>query len=208
MHTAHLRRGRPTTHRAFDVATATLAGYLLVPVAARILAASAGQLRLPLPILGQMAEELFDAGGIEGMVGGQWLDLEAERRRLPLSELIEVHRGKTGALIRASCTLGGMAGQATPARLQALTAYGEDVGLAFQIADDVLDATGTSEELGKPAGRDAQLAKSTYVGLLGIEGARAEAQRLVERAVAHVEGAGVPVGALGALAGYIASRTS
>ncbi len=203
-----LRRGRPTTHRAFDVPTATLAGYLLVPVAARILAASAGQLHLPVQTLGQMAEELFDAGGIEGMVGGQWLDLEAERRRLPLPELIEVHRGKTGALIRASCTLGGMAAQATPARLQALTAYGEDVGLAFQIADDVLDATGTSEELGKPAGRDAQLAKSTYVGLLGIEGARAEAQRLVRRAVAHLDEAGVPSGALGALAGYIATRTS
>jgi geranylgeranyl pyrophosphate synthase len=149
-----------------------------------------------------MAEELFDAGGIEGMVGGQWLDLEAERRRLPLADLIEVHRGKTGALIRASCTLGGMAAQAPAGRLEALTAYGEDVGLAFQIADDVLDATGTSEELGKPAGRDAQLAKSTYVGLLGIEGARAEAQRLV------LERARVPAGALGALAGYIASRTS
>ena len=203
-----LRRGRPTTHRAFDVATATLAGYLLVPVAARILATSARQLRLPTQILGEMAEELFDAGGIEGMVGGQWLDLEAERRRLPLPELIEVHRGKTGALIRASCTLGGMAAQAPTDRLEALTAYGEDVGLAFQIADDVLDATGTSEELGKPAGRDAQLAKSTYVGLLGIDGARAEAQRLVQRAVAHLERAQVPVGALGALAGYIASRTS
>jgi geranylgeranyl pyrophosphate synthase len=203
-----LRRGRPTTHRAFDVATATLAGYLLVPVAARILATSARQLHLPTQILGEMAEELFDAGGIEGMVGGQWLDLEAERRRLPLPELIEVHRGKTGALMRASCTLGGMAAQAPTARLDALTAYGEDVGLAFQIADDVLDATGTSEELGKPAGRDAQLAKSTYVGLLGIEGARAEAQRLVQRAVAHLERARVPSGALGALAGYIASRTS
>jgi geranylgeranyl pyrophosphate synthase len=203
-----LRRGRPTTHRAFDVPTATLVGYLLVPVAARILATSARQLRLPTQILGQMAEELFDGGGIEGMVGGQWLDLEAERRRLPLSELIEVHRGKTGALIRASCTLGGMAGQATPARLQALTAYGEDVGLAFQIADDVLDATGTSEELGKPAGRDAQLAKSTYVGLLGIEGARTEAQQLAQRAVAHLERTAVPSAALAALAGYIASRTS
>jgi geranylgeranyl pyrophosphate synthase len=203
-----LRRGRPTTHRAFDVATATLAGYLLVPVAARILAVSAGQLRLPTKILGEMAEQLFDAGGIEGMVGGQWLDLEAERRRLPLPELIEVHRGKTGALIRAACTLGGMAGQATARRLQALTAYGEDVGLAFQIADDVLDATGTSEELGKPAGRDAQLAKSTYVGLLGIEAARTEAQRLAQRAVAHLDAAGVPSAALAALAGYIATRTS
>jgi geranylgeranyl pyrophosphate synthase len=203
-----LRRGRPTTHRAFDVATATRVGFLLVPVAARILAGSARELGLPTSTLASMAGELFEAGGIEGMVGGQWLDLEAERRRLPLSELTEVHRGKTGALIRAACTLGGMAAEAGPARLEALTAYGEDVGLAFQIADDVLDATGTSEELGKPAGRDAQLSKSTFVVLLGIEGARAEAQRLARRAVAHLERAGVPSGALGALAGYIATRTS
>ena len=203
-----LRRGRPTTHRAFDVATATLVGYLLVPVAGRILAASADELKLPTSILASMANELFEGGGIEGMVGGQWLDLEAERRRLPLPELIEVHRGKTGALIRAACTLGGRAAEAAPAQLEALTAYGEDVGLAFQIADDVLDATGTSELLGKPAGRDAQLAKSTYVVLLGIEGARAEAQRLAQRAVARLDRAGVPAGALGALAGYIANRNS
>ena len=203
-----LRRGRPTTHRAFDVATATRVGYLLVPVAARILAVSSGQLGLPSATLGSMAGELFEAGGIQGMVGGQWLDLEAERRRLPLTELIEVHRGKTGALIRAACTLGGMAAEAGPGSLEALTAYGEDIGLAFQIADDVLDATGTSEELGKPAGRDAQLAKSTYVVLLGIDGARAEAQRLARSAVAHLDRAGVASGALGALAGYIVSRTS
>jgi geranylgeranyl pyrophosphate synthase len=203
-----LRRGRPTTHRAFDVATATRVGFLLVPVAARILAGSARELGLPTSTLASMAGELFEAGGIEGMVGGQWLDLEAERRRLPLSELTEVHRGKTGALIRAACTLGGMAAEAGPARLEALTAYGEDVGLAFQIADDVLDATGTSEELGKPAGRDAQLAKSTYVVLLGIDGARAEAQRLARSAVAHLDRTGVPSAALGALAGYIVTRSS
>jgi geranylgeranyl pyrophosphate synthase len=203
-----LRRGRPTTHRAFDVSTATRVGFLLVPVAARLLAVSAAELALPTSTLASMAGELFEAGGIEGMVGGQWLDLEAERRRLPLPELIEVHRGKTGALIRAACTVGGMAAKAAPVPLAALTAYGEDVGLAFQIADDVLDATGTSEELGKPAGRDAQLAKSTYVVLLGIEGARTEAQRLARSAVAHLQRAGVPSGALGALAGYIANRSS
>jgi farnesyl diphosphate synthase len=203
-----LRRGRPTTHRKFDVPTATRAGYLLVPVAARVLAAAAAALELPPSALGRMAAELFRAGGIEGMVGGQWLDLEAERRKLPLSELNEVHRGKTGALIRAACTLGGMAAEARPDQLQGLTAYGEDIGLAFQIADDVLDATGTSEELGKPAGRDAQLAKSTYVVLLGIDGARAEAQRLARSAVAQLDRAGVPSGALGALAGYIVTRSS
>jgi len=92
--------------------------------------------------------------------------------------------------------------------VEALTAYGEDVGLAFQIADDVLDVTGTSEELGKPAGRDVELSKSTYVALLGTNGARAEAQRIALRAVAHLDRAGVPSDALGALAGYIVTRSS
>jgi geranylgeranyl pyrophosphate synthase len=203
-----LRRGRPTTHRAFDVPTATRVGFLLVPVAARLLAVATRDLGLPSSVLGRMARELFQAGGIEGMVGGQWRDLEAERQALQLPDLIGVHRGKTGALIRAACSLGGLAAEATEVQLQALTAYGEDIGLAFQIADDVLDATGTSEELGKPAGRDVQLEKSTYVVLLGIEGARAEAHRLARSAVAHLDQAGVPSGTLGALARYIVTRNS
>jgi len=203
-----LRRGRPTTHRQFDVPTATRVGFLLVPVAARVLAGAADELALPVAVLGRMAQELFGAGGIEGMVGGQWLDLEAERRTLTLPQLMAVHRGKTGALIRASCTLGGIAAEAIPAQVEALTAFGEDVGLAFQIADDVLDCTGTSEELGKPAGRDAELAKSTYVRLLGVEEARREAEGLARRAVERLDRTGVPSGALGALAGYIVSRSS
>jgi geranylgeranyl pyrophosphate synthase len=203
-----LRRGRPTTHRVFDVPTATRVGYLLVPVAARVLAAAAADLELPPVALGRMAAELFRAGGIEGMVGGQWLDLKAEGRALALEDLIAVHRGKTGALIRAACTLGGIAAEAPPPEIAALTAYGEEIGLAFQIADDVLDATGTSEELGKTAGRDAQLAKSTYVSVLGVESARAEAERLARRAVGHLAAVGLPSGALGALAGYIVTRNS
>jgi geranylgeranyl pyrophosphate synthase len=203
-----LRRGRPTTHVAFDVPTATRAGYLLVPVAARVLASAAEALALPPAALGRMAVELFRSGGIQGMVGGQWLDLEAEGRTLALDDLIAVHRGKTGALIRASCTLGAIAGEAGPDEVAALTDYGEDIGLAFQIADDVLDATGTSEELGKTAGRDAQLAKSTYVSVMGVEAARAEAERLARQAVGHLEAAGVPSGALGALARYIVTRNS
>jgi geranylgeranyl diphosphate synthase, type II len=203
-----LRRGRPTTHRAFDVPTATRVGFLLVPVAARLLAVATRELGLPSTVLGRMAGELFQAGGIEGMVGGQWRDLEAERQALQLADLIAVHRGKTGALIRAACTLGGLAAEASEVQLQALTAYGEDIGLAFQIADDVLDATGTIEELGKPAGRDVELEKSTYVVLLGIEGARVEAQQLAHSAVAHLDRAGVPSGTLGALAGYIVTRSS
>jgi geranylgeranyl pyrophosphate synthase len=203
-----LRRGRPTTHRQFDVPTATRVGWLLVPVAARELAAAAEEMGLSSVALGRMAETLFQAGGIEGMVGGQWLDLAAERQSLTLPELMDVHRGKTGALIRASCILGGLAAETPPAVIDALRGFGEDIGLAFQIADDVLDATGTSAELGKTAGRDAQLAKSTYVGLLGVEAARAEAERLARHAVGHLEAAGVPSGALGALAGYIVTRNS
>jgi geranylgeranyl pyrophosphate synthase len=203
-----LRRGRPTTHRAFDVFSATRAGYLLVPVAARLLAVGAAELELSTGVLGRMAAELFRAGGAEGMVGGQWLDLEAERRALSLTELTQVHRGKTGALIRAACVLGGMAAQADDRALAGLTAFGEEVGLAFQIADDVLDATGTSEELGKPAGRDAELRKSTYVVLCGIDGARREAERLASSAISQLDRAGVPSGALGALAGYIVTRSS
>jgi geranylgeranyl pyrophosphate synthase len=203
-----LRRGRATTHRRFDVPTATRVGYLLVPVAARVLAAAADALGLVPAVLGRMAGELFQAGGIEGMVGGQWLDLEAEGRTLTLSELTAIHRAKTGALIRASCTLGAIAGGADRDRVTALTAFGEDIGLAFQIADDVLDCTRTSEELGKTAGRDAALAKSTYVKLLGVEGAQREAEGLASRAVARLDRTGIPSGALAALAGYIVSRSS
>ncbi len=203
-----LRRGRATVHRRFDVPTATRAGYLLVPVAARVLVEAVEALGLGSAALGRMAGELFQAGGIEGMVGGQWLDLEAEGRTLTLSDLMRVHRGKTGALIRASCTLGALAAGAPDERVAVFTAFGEDIGLAFQIADDVLDCTATSEALGKTAGRDAALAKSTYVRLLGVEGARNEAAALAVRAVARLEAAGVPSNALGALANYIVSRSS
>jgi geranylgeranyl pyrophosphate synthase len=203
-----LRRGRPTTHRSFDVVTATRVGLLLVPVAAQVLAEAAAELGLDDTMLGRMAMALFEAGGIEGMVGGQWLDLEAEQRVLDLPELIAIHRGKTGALIRASCALGGLAARAPGPVVRALASFGEEIGLAFQIADDVLDATGTSAQLGKTAGRDAALQKSTYVRLLGVEGARNEAQRLARRAVEHLDGADVPSPALAALAHYIVNRSS
>lgn len=203
-----LRRGRPTTHRRFDVATATRVGFYLVPVAAQVLADAATELGLDTGQLAAMAGTLFQAGGIEGMVGGQWLDLEAEQRVLDLAGLVAVHRGKTGALIRASCVLGGLAARAGDDWLEALGHFGSDVGLAFQVADDVLDATGTSDQLGKTAGRDVALQKSTYVRLLGVAGARAEANRLAGSAVRHLAAAGVPTSALGALAHYIVTRSS
>jgi geranylgeranyl pyrophosphate synthase len=201
-----LRRGRPTTHVAYDVATATRAGWVMVPVATRVLVAGAHALGLPPTALQALAQELFQASGPEGMVGGQWLDLEAERRELDIGGLIQVHQGKTGALIRASCALGGLAARAPGRQVEALRRFGGDVGLAFQVADDVLDVTGTSQGLGKTAGKDAVSAKSTYVRLLGIDGARAEAERLAASAIAHLATVGIPAGALGALARYIVER--
>lgn len=203
-----LRRGRPTTHCAYDVATATRVGFLLVPVAAQALAEAAASLGLAPEARLALAHELFDAGGIRGMVGGQWLDLEAEGRQLDLPGLMAVHRGKTGALIRAAVVLGGIAGGATAPQLEALRRFGEEIGLAFQVADDVLDATATSEVLGKTAGRDAALAKSTYVGLLGVDRARTEAARHQALAIAALEKAGLPSESLGAIARYIVSRAS
>jgi len=203
-----LRRGRPTTHRTFDVPTATRVGYLLVPVAAEELARAGKALGLAPIAVGRLASALFEAGGIRGMVGGQWLDLEAEGRSLDLPELMAVHRGKTGALIRAAVVLGGLAAGAGEQVLQAFGAFGDEIGLAFQVADDVLDATGTSEALGKTAGRDAALAKSTYVGLLGVEGARQAASRHETLGLRALQGVGVPLGSLAALARYIVTRSS
>lgn len=203
-----LRRGRATTHRAYDIPTATRVGFLLVPVAALVLSQAAQDLVLAPELLGRMARELFEAGGIEGMVGGQWLDLEAERKTLDHDGLIAVHRGKTGALIRAACLLGGIAAEAPAPALEALAGYGHEIGLAFQIADDVLDVTATSAQLGKTAGRDAALAKSTYVSVLGVDRARSEAAALASHAIRHLEQAGIPTTSLGALAHYIVSRKS
>lgn len=202
------RRGRPTTHVIFDVPTATRAGFLLVPIAVRELAVAAADLGLPVEQLGRMGEILLEAGGIRGMVGGQWLDLEAEGRRLGLEELVEIHRRKTGALIMAACSLGGLAAGADDGSVAALTEYGREVGLAFQIADDLLDATATTEQLGKTAGRDATLAKATYVSVLGLDGARREALRHADLACAAL-GRMEPAGAaLRTLAGYIVERRS
>ena len=203
-----LRRGRNTTHREFDVPTATRVGYMLVPVAAEVLAASSRALSLASETQRELAIELFEAGGIRGMVGGQWLDLEAERSALGLAELTAVHDGKTGALIRASVVLGGLAAGASAATLGALSDFGREIGLAFQVADDVLDATSTSEVLGKTAGLDAALQKSTYVSLLGVDGARQEAARHHDAAVRALEPLGAVAAPLAALARYIVIRPS
>ena len=201
-----LRRGRPTVHRAFDVPTATRAGFQMVGLAARVLADGCEALGLEPARRRAIALELFRAAGAGGMIGGQVLDLEGEGRRLPVADLYDVHRRKTGALIAASCVIGGLSAEGTTSHVEALRAYGEAIGLAFQIADDVLDATATSAQLGKTAGRDAVLAKSTFVTLLGVGAARAEAERRAAQAVDHLREAGLVSPVLVALAHYIVTR--
>jgi len=201
------RRGRPTTHRAYGVPIATTAGWLLVPVAVEELCRAAARLTLPPETLQAMAVALLEACGIRGMIGGQWRDLGAEGRAVAIDDLVAIHRAKTGALIEACCLVGGMAGGAGGEALRALCGYGREIGLAFQIADDVLDATATAAELGKPSGRDAELAKSTYVSVLGLEAARSAAEQHVRRAIDTLAGAaGLRVGTLVQLAGYIGAR--
>ena len=201
-----LRRGRPTAHRAFDVPRATRAGYEMVALAARVLAHGLRSLDLPLARRREIALELFRAAGAGGMIGGQALDLEAEAKTLPIAALEEVHRRKTGALIAASCVIGGLSADGSPSHVDALRGYGEAIGLAFQIADDVLDATATSDQLGKTAGKDAARAKATFVTLLGVGAARAEAERLAARAVDHLREAGLASPTLVELAHYIVTR--
>ena len=203
-----LRRGRPTAHRAFDVPRATVAGYQMVALAARVLAHGLDALRLDADRRREIALELFRAAGAGGMIGGQALDLEAEAKTLPTEALEEVHRRKTGALIAASCVIGGLAAGEGIERMHidALRAYGEAIGLAFQIADDVLDATATSDQLGKTAGKDAARAKATFVTLLGVGTARAEAERLAAKAVDRLRGAGLASPTLVELAHYIVTR--
>ncbi|PYP10421.1 MAG: hypothetical protein DMD59_05770 [Gemmatimonadetes bacterium] len=201
-----IRRGRPTAHRAFDVPRATRAGYDMVTLAARVLAQGLAALALPPGRRREISLELFRAAGAGGMIGGQALDLEAEAKALPMEALEEVHRRKTGALIAASCVIGGLSAEGTTSHVEALRAYGEAIGLAFQIADDVLDATATSDQLGKTAGKDAAHAKATFVTLLGVGAARAEAERLAAKAVDHLRDAGLVSPILVELAHYIVTR--
>jgi geranylgeranyl pyrophosphate synthase len=203
-----LRRGRPTTHRAFDVATATEAGFRLVPLSARVLASGAATLGLADARAAAIAAELYGAAGAAGMIGGQVLDLEAEGRELDLGALERVHAAKTGALITASVVIGGLAAGADEEQVGALRGYGRDIGLAFQIVDDVLDATATSSELGKTAGKDAAQHKATFAALLGIDKARRVAHERMQRAIDLLGGCRVDCTLLPGLARLIVERSA
>src|SRR4051812_41901395 len=156
-----MRRGRATVHRVFGVRAATAAGVAMVPLAVLAALEGANEIGLSPREGAQIVAELMRASGAGGMIGGQLLDLEGEGRSLSLEELERVHRGKTGALIATAASLGGLAANARESRITALQRYGQALGLAFQIADDVLDVTETTDNLGKTAGRDVELNKST-----------------------------------------------
>jgi farnesyl diphosphate synthase len=183
-----LRRGRPTTHVAFGEAMALLAGDALQALAFEVLAGGA------LPDAGRACALLAQAAGARGMAGGQAIDLTATGATLALSELANMHRMKTGALISAAVRLGGMAGGALDAVTeQALDGYAAAAGLAFQVVDDVLDVEGTAATLGKTAGKDAAQGKPTFVTLLGLAAARERAEALRQEAHAAL----APLGAAG-----------
>ncbi len=203
-----MRRGRPTVHRVFGIAAATAAGLAMVPLAALCAADAARDLGLDDDAVGALVAELMQASGAGGMIGGQLLDLEGEGRPLKLADLERIHRAKTGALIVAAATLGGRAASASQPRLDALARFGAAVGLAFQIADDVLDVTATTDQLGKTAGRDLELRKSTYPALLGIDGAKVRATALIDDGCQALSDVGLLTPALERLARFTVERTS
>jgi geranylgeranyl pyrophosphate synthase len=203
-----VRRGQPTVHKVYGVRAATAAGLAMVPLAARSAADAARSLGLGDGAVASIIAELMRAAGAGGMIGGQLLDLEGEGRPQQLAELERIHRAKTGALITAAATLGGRAASAPTERIDALATYGAAVGLAFQIADDVLDVTATTDQLGKTAGRDVALQKSTYPALLGVAGARRRAEVLVDEACSALEGVGLLTPALEFIARFTIERTS
>ena len=194
-----LRRGRPTLHKAYNEALAILAGDALLTMAFDLLA-SAGNIRV--------VREVACASGAAGMVGGQVLDMESEGGRADLHQLRRIHASKTGALIRCAVRCGALLGGAEDAMLEALTRYGERLGLAFQIADDILDVVGEQEALGKTVGSDAARGKSTYPALVGLEEARRLAAEAAQSAVDALDCFGAEADTFRALARFVVDRKS
>lgn len=198
-----LRRGRPTNHKVFGDGVAVLAGDALLTVAFEVLAKAA-----PTKRYGTAAQvtELAHAAGSRWLVGGQVADLEGEGRKLNGAELNYIHRCKTAALLTASIRLGAMSANASEGQLKALTTFGQSVGLAFQVIDDILDVTQSSEKLGKTAGKDLQSQKATYPAIHGLEKSRKEAHRLTALAHRSLSVFGNKGDDLRALADYLLAR--
>lgn len=200
-----LRRGRPTSHKVFGEATAILAGdALLTEAFAMIAGAETNHPHVLLKVIRQVA----DASGVRGMAGGQALDLKAEGTDISPEELEILHRHKTGRIIHVACVVGGELAEAGAVQLQALDRYGEAIGLAFQIADDILDIEGGTEQLGKTAGVDAAHDKRTYPSVLGMETSKKKARELIEEAIQALHPFGDNAQALAAIAHYIVNRKS
>jgi geranylgeranyl diphosphate synthase type II len=198
-----LRRGRPTCHKAFGEATAILAGDALQTQAYEVLA----QLRCPAEARVAIIREIaHGTGTIDGMIGGQVADLEAEHKKPDLATLEYIHRAKTAALITASVVSGGIYAGGDLADTERLRIYGQSIGLAFQIVDDVLDVTQTSEQLGKTAGKDTAAEKTTYPALFGVDESLRKADALVERACAQLDKFGEGATTLKELARYLVAR--
>jgi farnesyl diphosphate synthase len=206
-----LRRGQPSTHRKFDEATAILAGDALQTRAFEVLAdpSTHSDPNARCELVGALAA----ASGAAGMVGGQMIDIEAERAQatgesVEIIEVTRLHALKTGRLLQFSAEAGAILGRAAPVPRGQIAAYGRDLGAAFQIADDVLDATGDSSLLGKTAGKDEASGKATFVSLLGVERAAAQARLLAEQAIGHLSAFGAQADPLRALARFTVERRS
>ncbi|MDO8838658.1 MAG: polyprenyl synthetase family protein [Parvibaculum sp.] len=180
-----LRHGKPAVHKAFDEATAMLAGDALLTLAFEIIADPATHERARVRI--ELVRRLAAAAGARGMVGGQMIDLKSEGAPLDIGGITRLQLLKTGALIAFSCEAGAVLGRASVEAEHALHAYAHDMGLAYQIADDLLDAEGDTDLMGKRAGKDAAAGKATFVSILGTDRARAQARMLAEQAVQHLD---------------------
>jgi farnesyl diphosphate synthase len=179
-----LRRGKPTVHKKFDEATAILVGDALLPLAFEVLCHPETHSNTEVRV--ELIRALAKAAGGHGMVGGQMIDLQAESEVLDIGEITRLQRLKTGELIAFACEAGAILGSAPETAREALRGYAHDLGLAFQIADDLLDVEGTAEEVGKAVNKDAKAGKATFVSILGIERARAQAKRLADQAISHL----------------------
>ncbi|MGI9536191.1 MAG: polyprenyl synthetase family protein, partial [Desulfocapsaceae bacterium] len=200
-----LRRGKPTNHMLYGEAGAILAGDGLLTFAFELLANSKSNLSTARQL--RIIRLVAEAAGPLGMVGGQALDIAGENSSYPFEHLQTIHRSKTGALIRCCVQTGGLAGGADEQQIEQLTRYGEAIGLAFQIVDDLLDATSTTEVLGKSAGADQIRGKATYPAFFGIDETKNLAQKAVEHAKRALDGFGQQATPLIQLADYIYART-
>jgi geranylgeranyl diphosphate synthase, type II len=201
-----LRRGRPTCHKVFGEAMAILTGDALLTRACQLLAEipdTTDESRLAI-----VRELTAATGTIDGMIGGQVVDLESEGKPISAAGLEYIHRSKTGALLTACVRCGSIVAGASEAQLAALTEYGRRIGLAFQIVDDILDVTASSQELGKTAGKDAKVQKATYPALYGLDAARGKARELVASAAGCVLEFGPAAEPLLALADFVHARTA